>query len=292
MNEDRPPTTALIFVCQGGHLEIESLLFVTSTVEYLAGSYEMIAAVPESFHGIRPPDPRTLDALRGLGVRTESISNQLLRNAPRDCVWYHHFTNKIYCLRLTTCADKVLFVDSDHLLQASTSLPKPSPVPINTRPVDIYTAVDLDPDWSAAFQSCDVTLPSERYLVEGDFDGVHRQVHSPCTFNGSLLGVDRELVLALSDQWEECFRRIESSGSVSARYHREQAALAAAIYRLGVPFERDWLIDQWDCLYHYVRPDLLRQRADLEQIAKRAWASYRELDYLLEPFPKWHFLRE
>jgi len=104
---------AFIFVCQEGNLEIGSLLLAASLKRFLKCDYELIAAVPSPTDIMGTPNELTKTILAEIGVRIVNIHNTLVSTTRRRK--YHLITNKMYCLRVPTSAEKLIFMDSDYL---------------------------------------------------------------------------------------------------------------------------------------------------------------------------------
>ena len=102
-----------VFICQKGHLEIESVLLAASLKRNLKCEYELIAAIPTFDDKLEKPEEFTINILHDLGVRTVYFTNNLLAKYPIKVAYL--MTNKFYCLTITNDANKLIFLDSDIL---------------------------------------------------------------------------------------------------------------------------------------------------------------------------------
>jgi len=209
MSATNSKKTAFVFVCQGGRLEIESLLLAASLDVNLAGDYEMIAAIPTCFHSIASPRDETISILKSLNVRIEPIRNTILEHCADNRIWYHHFSNKVFCLRLPTDAERIFFVDSDHLLHDQQVIGSLGDVSLNLHTIDIASAVQLDPDWDAGFGACNVAVPAIRTRTSGHWLDRDQTLFTPAGCNGSMVGVDTKVVQEFCDHWEWCIRTLD-----------------------------------------------------------------------------------
>jgi hypothetical protein len=93
----------VVFVCQNGFIEIQSLFLACSLRRYLRGDFQIVAAHPKNFGSL---DKVTLDTFDRLDIEVISFKNN-----------FHpifHMANKPYSLSLID--GPVLYVDSDIIL--------------------------------------------------------------------------------------------------------------------------------------------------------------------------------
>jgi hypothetical protein len=167
MEFPQPESYMFVFVCHGGRLEIESLLLLASLNQHLRLPAEIVAAIPTESEMLPAPDQSTIARLIEMGVRIESFSNDLLDSDSTNSRWYLRMANKIYCLRVETSADKIIFVDSDRLLLSDYEPTIEWSIPLVVRAQDTATAVCLSPNWEGIFSTLNMPQHPERVRVTG-----------------------------------------------------------------------------------------------------------------------------
>ena len=281
---------SFVFVCHRGRLEIEALLLAASLRKNMRCEYEMVVAVPEPHELLPPPSDQTVQQLESLGARFISIRNELLSRA-RDH-WYLKMANKVYCFRLETTYDKIVFLDSDHLVCGQYDPSDDWCGPLALRAQDASTAVCLLESWDDIYSSLNLPTPTQRVRVTGDWDGRYYDVHTPPAFNSSLVAIDRALAVEFSQVWEDCIARLESAEAVVNVYHTEQGAMAAAVHQLGIPYEMMPLDESCRHMRHYVNPTVLQGDPQASVLASELVAELQLPTSLFERLPdEWQWLR-
>lgn len=230
-NDRKSQSYAFVFVCQEGALEGLSLLLAASLKRFLSCRHEIIAAVPLPTEKWGNLSPQTLDAFKQMGVRVEYFENLISCEKKGDPL-----TNKIYCLRIPTQMDKIIFLDSD-LLCLQTFDP-------NNK---FFGSVSVAPtfqatgkNWDEVYASVSEVVPAERIKT------LFSDETQPPYFNSGFIAVDAHLALELTDMWLDSFDKIDRSKAMDNNlYFREQVSLAVAIVRLRYQYT---LLDE---MYNY-----------------------------------------
>jgi hypothetical protein len=122
----------------------------------------------------------------------------------------------------------------------------------------------------------------------------------PPYFNSGVVALDAAVVAAVGVCWRDTFTRVTASGAMAALpFFREQASLAVAVQRLGLPWaalgeDANWPVHlrpldggAAPALAHYHRPDVIAAsppvRAAVQALAAR-WAPVRAV---LAARPAW-----
>ena len=226
-------STSFVFVCQRGPLEVESVLLAASLKRWLRGEYELVAAIPgpaDRFGKLCEP---TLQLLHKLGVRVARFENEILQDLPH-CKPPYLLTNKIYCLRVPTTAEKLIFLDSDQICRREFH---PAPLlrtPLSARKADFVSSRDMADVWNDVFRAAHVEPPKLRVRILKTKDATGQVVYAPPSFNSSFVAIDAPLAEEFSRLWESCFRQIDGSGVMKPiHYYQEQASLAVAAHKSG-----------------------------------------------------------
>ena len=212
---------AFVFVCQQGRLETAALLLAASLVRFLRVEHELIAAVPAPSEVWGEPTAPAQELMAAMGVRVETFTNEFGRERAT--------ANKIWCMRVPTEADKLVFLDSDMLCLREFGDQERFAIPINVAPAYIRTFSDQPELWEAAYRAAGVRMPSMRQptLATKEFDLPY--------FSSGIVGVNTDV--PLGDAWLECARALVADESVPNPRFEDQMSLPIAIHRLGVPYD-------------------------------------------------------
>lgn len=283
-------STAFVFVCQRGPLEVESVLLAASLKQCLRGEYELIAAVPTPAESFGTPQEPTFRLLRALGVRIVAFENTILQERPAGGGPFL-LTNKIFCLRVSTQAEKLVFLDSDQLCRREFN---PAPLlrtPLSARKADFVSSNDMVDVWDAVFRAADAEPPQLRVRILKTKDPGEQIVYTPPSFNSSFVAIDASLAAEFSRLWESTFRQIDRSGVMRrVHYYQEQASLAVAAHKSGLAYEM--LETRWinPHLAHYFRPSRVQENAELSGVARSLAGKHNEIKEIARDFPEWQFL--
>jgi hypothetical protein len=206
-----------VFVCQQGLLEAGALLLAASLRRSLRVEYELIAGTPSPSDVWGTPGDLTLELLAELDVRVVSVSNLFGPERPT--------ANKIDCMRISTDADKLVFLDSDMLCLRQFDEEH------FAAPINVVPAYGRSFDqWDAAYRAAGVPMPAaiEPTLMSQEL--------GPPYFNSGFVAADRDV--PLGDAWLACMRAIVEDETVAPSRFEDQASLAIAIESLDVPYER------------------------------------------------------
>jgi sulfotransferase family protein len=208
---------AFVFVCQQGLLEAGALLLAASLKRSLCVELELIAGVPGPPDVWGTPGDLTLELLAELDVRVVSISNEFGPERPT--------ANKIDCMRTSTDADKLVFLDSDILCLGQFE------EECFDAPINVVPAYGMSFDqWDAAYRAAGVPMPSTRQPT------LMSQEIGPPYFNSGFVAANRDL--SFGDAWLASMRAIVEDDNVAPSRFEDQASLAIAIESLDVPYER------------------------------------------------------
>ncbi len=154
---------AFLFICQQGELEVKSLLLAASLKRFLRCEHELIAAIPTPAEQWGAPGELTRKLLQEMGVRLVSIHNDIKPVYPLG--------NKIFCLRVPTAADKLVFIDSDILCLREFHDEPRFAIPFNAKPADLATFSSAVKPWRAVYKAARVAMPTLRMpmTVSGEY---------------------------------------------------------------------------------------------------------------------------
>jgi Sulfotransferase family len=212
---------AFAFICQQGRLETAALLLAASLKRFLRVEYELIAAVPVPPDSWGEPTPVARELLEEMGVRVETFTNEFGRSRAT--------ANKIWCLRVPTYADKLVFCDSDMLCLRDFADQERFGIPINVAPAYIRTFSGDAELWEAAYRAAGVEKPAMRQptLATKEFDLPY--------FSSGIVAVNTDV--PLGDVWLDCARALAADESVPNPRFEDQMSLPIAIQKLGVAYD-------------------------------------------------------
>jgi sulfotransferase family protein len=212
---------AFAFVCQQGRLETAALLLAASLKRFLRVEHELIAAVPIPAATWGEPTPVARELLEEMGVRVETFTNEFGRSRAT--------ANKIWCLRVPTDADKLVFLDSDMLCLREFGDQERFAIPINVAPAYIRTFSGDAELWEAAYRAAGVEKPAMRQptLATKEFDLPY--------FSSGIVAVNNDV--PLGEVWLDCVRALAADESVPNPRFEDQMSLPIAIQKLGVAYD-------------------------------------------------------
>lgn len=276
---------AFVFVCQEGRLEIGSLLLAASLKRFLKCDYELIAAIPLPIKIMGKPKEVTVELLKKMDVRTVNIHNKIVSEKQRQNI--HLIANKMYCLRIPTTADKLIFLDSDFLCLKEFYGDARFAIPFNARMVGYAGTRHYEGKWYKFYKSLKTEMPGIRIRVEQNnlFNYV-----PPC-FNSGFIGIKTNLAHKLCDCWFECWKKLDDNGLVKDHpYHIDQIALAVAICKVKIPYEiidRSWIY-RYFFIYHEL--SMLKNNREMIKLVQSLIQEYPEILSLIENDSEWQFL--
>lgn len=275
----------LVFVCQGGALEIQSLLLAASLRRALGSAHELVAAIPTPAAVWGTPSAATLDLLRALDVRCVPVANELGRDYP--------FLNKIACFEIPTTARRRVFLDSDILCLRGPLEGRAFESPFAAKPADIQTfAPETAAPWRMAYAAAGVApaaleLPT---TVSGQYGLPY--------FNSGVIAA--EVAVPLAAAWRECCRRIREDGTVpNSGWWLDQVGLAVAVRQLDLPFAclderfnypahlKPLDPDALPLLCHYHTPRVIAQEAALRALVSSLCRELPDLAAVLAAHDDW-----
>jgi len=277
-----------VFVCQQGDLELKSRLLAASLERYLSCEHEVVAALPHPPAAWGTPSQETLTFLSRLGVRFESITNPIGPGYP--------IGNKLACLGIPTCADKIVFLDSDILcMRAFAGDARFERFAANIKPADLATFGSDLSSWERAYGAFGMPVPMSRMMATVSGESM------PPYFNAGFVAVGRDS--GVGPAWVDCARALEDDSRVTdKRPWLDQIALPIALARLGL--EADCLDERynypahlkpldpgqlpWFCHYHY--PAVLRGEPLVNALVKDLADEHTDLREAIEASAEWNFL--
>ncbi len=274
---------AFVFVCQSGELEIKALLLAASLRRFLRCAHELIAAIPEPegvFGAVRPLTRRLLAAL---GVRTVPIVNEI------DPAY--RIGNKISCLRVSTSASKLVFLDSDILCMREFRDESRFAIAFNAKPADVATFGSSVEAWQPIYALFDLPVPDRRVrsTVAGEY--------MPPYFNAGFIAVTT--ATRFGDVWLECCRRIHAASLPFRQRLLDQVGLAVALRKSALAF--DCLDDRYNhpahlvpldprrrpffCHYHW--PAVIRREPSMLELMRSLLEEWPDIRRAMEGEPEW-----
>ncbi len=204
-----------VFICQQGELELKSMLLAATLKENLRGNYELVAAIPEPKSLWGEISPLTKRLIEQFEIRTEGIKNEIDINYP--------IGNKVSCFNIQTEADKIIFLDSDHICLKPFSPEEHFTEQFCASPINKHWFNE----WKHVYELFDIPYPTERFRTK-----LTNEEILPC-YNAGLIAVDNGL--NFSKEWIECCNIIERADHiVDKRPWLDQIALPIVIKKLGL----------------------------------------------------------
>jgi len=278
---------AFVFVCQEGVHEIGALLLAASLKRYLKCDYELVAAIPAPSNIMGCPNPLSIKLLEEMGVRVVNIYNEIVAKNRRDK--RHLITNKMYCLKIPTGADKLIFLDSDFLCRNDFEGDPRFLIPFNARLAIGSGARGYEGRWYKFYEAVNARMPLIRIRVE---DGEHVR-YVPPSFNSGFIAVNANRAAELAECWFECWETFDREGVVSSRpYHIGQYSLSAAVIKMDMPFE---IIDRgWFFKYFLVCHEVseMKKNSEAMRLVISLLEEYPGILEIIKDNPEYNFLLE
>lgn len=224
---------AFVFVCQEGKLEIESVLLAASLKKFLKCDYELIAAVPQPEELLGRPKELTLEILKKMGVKIVHIYNGII--AKGKLAKGYLYTNKAYCFRIATLAEKIIFLDSDTLLIKEFFGDWSFTIPFNALFIGQVDALYFQGKWQRIFDLAGVELPPLRFKV-GE-DSKYFPLYVPISFHERFIAINTNFASQLSGYWLKFFKKIDSKiFKHEDNLFASQIALSLAVHKMKIPY--------------------------------------------------------
>lgn len=286
---------AFVFVCQQGRLEQEALFLAASLKRYLKCDYELIAAIPTPESVMGYPSDITIKLLKKMGVRIERMSNELVEKEPNlDFNTYQNktllFANKIFCFNIPTFADKLVFLDSDMILNEEFSGDISLSIPFNARSAGVTDSIVADGSWDKLFELVGAKMPLLRMKRTNKEDSSD-SYFSPPHFNAGFIGINTEISKAFFNTWLKCYKKILSANLIANPILTEQVALALTVHKMEIPYN----ILNNDCsvlaFYHYFsKAEKILKRPKVHKLFQSILEEYPEMKDLIRDNKDWEFL--
>ena len=283
---------AFVFVCQEGNLEIQSLLLAASLKRFLKCNYELIAAVPLPAEKMGKPKDITINLLKKMGVKIVNIFNELVDKAPK-VTRSILVTNKIYCLKIPTSAEKLIFVDSDMLCYDDFFGDICFSIPFNARLVGgVNSTVHPNGKWGQIYDAADTKMSNLRIKKTRQKYYDPEFSFTPPYFNSGFIAINKNLAAKLSNLWLECYKKIRSKNLIEDLFYTEQISLSVALHKMDIPYSI-LNIDYPDlsfCHYHFL--EQLRNNNKMRKLARSLIKDYPKIKEIIKynPDPNWKFL--
>jgi hypothetical protein len=280
-----PQKYAFVFVCQAGRLEIGALLLAASLKRYLKCDYELIAAIPTPENIMGSPNPLSIKLLEEMGVRIVNIHNKIVSNNRRQS--WHLITNKMYCLKIPTGADKLIFLDSDFLCCNDFKGDSRFSIPFNARLAIGSGARGYEGKWYKFYETVNTSMPLNRIRVE---DGDHFR-YVPPSFNSGFIAVNTDRATDLANCWFECWEAFDRKGVVRSRpYHIGQYSLSVAVVKMGMPFEiieRSWIFKYFMVCH---KMSEMKENSEVMRLVISLLREYPGIIEVIKDNPEYNFL--
>ena len=221
-----------------------------------------------------------------MGVKIVKIHNKILTKD--NLIKNYLFTNKAYCLRVPTQAEKIIFLDSDILWVKELHGHWNFAMPFSASLVGLPDALSCQGKKQKLYDLVGAEMPYARIKTG---EGPEQQpVYMPISFHEGFIVVNTNLAIKLSDYWLESFAIIDSKFfNKKNNFFASQLALSLAVHKMKIPFEV--LIGVTEkYLVHYVKPDLIRDNLELKDLAKSLIKEYPEITGLIKNNKNWEFL--
>lgn len=278
---------SLIFVCQKGELEIQSMVLAASLFENMNCNCELVAALPTPVEYWGEPNTETKSFLKNLGVRFMYIENKIGSDYP--------IGNKISCLDLPLSGDVTVFFDSDIVCLKPFDFCQAFTAQFCAKPADGATFTKTDSVWEYVYSSFGLQAPKEK--VQATYSKEQMLPY----FNAGFIAV--QYGTGLGKEWARICKTIDQRLDIpNKRPWLDQIGLPIAVASLGLKYKcldesynypSQMKIMDPDCLpifshYHesrYVLKDkILLQH--IRQLAFRHLPIYKAMK--VDPF--WRFL--
>ena len=276
---------SIVFVCQGGPLEAESILLCASAKKHIKYPYQIIAAVPNEADGITLPSTKTLDHLKELGAEFFFFTNELLNeleNPGRQQIEGkeknpHYLANKIYTLCAPIVGKRLLFLDTDTYFIASPWIHRGLALPLVLHSIGDQGAEYLADLWPAMYQQLGIDMPQQRFYEKSS----KGRVYSPPAFCSDRIFIQQQYAQSLHELWKQTYVELYNSqitlnDSRQARL-TEQASFTLAVIKSGLPYCCEtglWMV-------HYLNPSNIGSSQALDTTP---------FGELLDAFPQVHEL--
>jgi hypothetical protein len=274
---------AFVFICQAGNLEFGALLLTASLKRFLKCEYELIAAIPSPTSIMGKPNDLTLKILEGMGVRLINIQNEIVSEDHRSK--RHLITNKMYCFKIPTSADKIIFIDSTTIWKKPFIGDSRLSIPLNIRKAALQDNFSVNGKWQKLFDGLGVEMPPIRIRTEYP-EGIG---YSPPSFNSGFIAIRTDSARDFADYWIESWKTLDEKGLVKFDpYHIGQYALTIAVHKLNIVYEiveRDWVYDHY---FKYRTPNQIQDNQDIADLAKSLVNEYPEMSKVFKD--DWRFL--
>lgn len=236
-------TYSIVFVCDAGRVEIESLFLAFSLKKYLQTPAEIIVATPS----IQDLSPATLKYFEELAFRVEVFDNPLnhkCANLSRT----EKLTNKIFALEVIPNADYGIFIDSDTVALENVSIELDSADVIAPR-VGFPGGYLNGSCWDEIAKELSIQLPSERITFE-DRDVQHSV---PPAFNSGFIALSSKVRAEFISVWRNTYESLLALGVEQMQdFFIEQTAFTLAVHKLKLNYQFLDDLDFKKSLLHYV----------------------------------------
>lgn len=260
----------IMWVCQRGQLEMESVLLAASLRKFLRNPAELVLGIPQWQDGSLDPTTTTLDFLKGLDVDIVQFRNPVAEEHDFEQPYPH--SNKLFLFELESNADKTIFFDSDTIFLEDCLGHPAFQVPLTLIPVGFPGAHIDGFSWEPLYQACDIEMPCERMITIGKTASqAPLPWCSPNAFTANVIGVSGEHRLGFFAVWHDVYRklletRVLHTAEGTPLKHVDQIALSLAVTRLKIPYICQWGGDRMR--FHYWNPQRLVARPKIMEIVR------------------------
>ncbi len=274
-----------VFVCHKGYIEIQSVFLAASLRRFLRCDYELIAVIPTFKDIIREPEDITLTLLKEMGVQTVRIANELMSEYPP--IREYLVTNKLYCLKVPTQAEKLIFLDSDILLKKDFFDDPRFSLEFNAKMAGYPGTAPTAERWDMIFSAVGVEMPKLRMRVTHPEMKDKPPLYVPPYFNAGIIAIKADLANIFSDIWIDCFKKLDKSGIMNhRRFNQDQVSLALALQKMGLTYE---IMEQdiSEYFFHYHTTNVALTTPKSNKLLKSLISEYPLIKELIEIYPEW-----
>jgi hypothetical protein len=224
----------LVFVCQGGRLEVEAMLLMASLVDRLPDNVSVVVGIPTNKE-FREPHEDTLKFLRNLGAEFVYFENELIKEQHKggDLPKCLLTKNKIFLLRCFGGDERVVFIDTDHICRDFFD-----PNHWNSVPLGVcvcrgwFEAKIFAPRQEKIYKAAGLKMPLGRFIRHDRDGNEHIAVPTALT---TIISIDGQEIERFTAQWIKFFRLIQRvCPEYQGFWHIGQAAFMPSVQKLGI----------------------------------------------------------
>ncbi|MBN1952902.1 MAG: hypothetical protein JW801_16985 [Bacteroidales bacterium] len=255
----------IVFIAQGGELEIKSLLLAYSLRENLPRGQRMLAAIPSN-PGAEISES-CLKIFSKLSIEIHHFKNEFIdrRHSESPGDW---MSNKFESLLSLQTDENILFLDSDIILLKKELSFLQGKIKLAAKPADVRTRLD----WKKLYQLAGLPMPREEIATTVDLES------GPPYFNTGVLFLHKDIQQKICKSWKRYFMLLSHTDTKEALdfdyFHRDQLAFSLAIQKNDLevspleevhnyPIRHRKIIHEKAVFIHYHDPGTLAENPEL-----------------------------